>query len=720
MRFSLRLKLTLVSLLLLIIPLIGFRFSEIITRDLVESRKETLLFSARAVASALAGRTGLLDQELFHSLNQSRDLYLFQLTNQIRLNGKSDDWMPQLLEAEEFAGEHLLRISSTYTRQSLHFKHMLGVRGEFIYAIFMVTDDTVVYRLPESLGIDKADHLQIGIEDQNGTLHRYLVSTTKPGWVNGFLMPENPAESLPVILERRIQGVWSETEGGYIIELRIPRDLIGDRFAFAIADVDDSTSREITSLIGTANPESSEKLGWLLSPSKTIEKILQSLDRPQSRILIVDSNQRIRASFGSLTPEETPQQQEPDTFTTLSTISSSIYGVLKPLYRLFTTPFARDFQTPVALPTTLDISGIKEGLQGKSSITRYRIAEDQVEIMAAIAPLRENDKVIGAVVVEQSTNSILALQNKVIEESLSFTILAFCFGALGLLLFASRLSSRIRHLRDHAAGAISPTGQIRDSLRPSTDRDEIGDLSRTLTSMLHQLKEQSDYRETMADNLEHEMRTPLAGISASLKNLRGEIENPPERIRNYLDWALTDVIRLEGLLGSIRDATSLQEALDRDTPENFNLTEAIQIWLQHSWQQAFPETGFIFHNPEEDITLHGDPGRIRQLLDKLIENGVSFHTENTPIEIGLQRINKEIVLTVTNQGPTIPDEIRGQIFTSMVSRRDRHDSRPHLGLGLYVARTITMHHKGTIAVDNLDDGRQGVIFTLNFPAADTL
>jgi dedicated sortase system histidine kinase len=714
MRFSLRLKLTLVSLLLLIIPLIGFRFSEIITRDLVESRKETLLFSARAVASALAGRTGLLGQELSHSLNQSRDLYLFQLTNQIRLNGKSDDWQPQLEGAEEFAGEHLLSIAASYRYESLHFKHILGVRGEYMYALFLVTDDSIVYRPEQSLAIDRADHLQIGIEDQNGTMHRYLVSTVRPGWVNGFRVPENPAETLPIAIEKRIQGVWSETDDGYTLELRIPRDLIGDRFAFAIADVDDPVTREITTLIGTANPENPEKLGWLLSPSRVIENILESLDRPQSRILIVDGNQRVRASFGSLNPEEQFVEQEPENL--LSTFSSHVYSALQPLYRLFTTPFTSDFKTPMALPTTLDISGVKEGLQGKSSISRYRIADGQVEIMAAIAPLRENDKVIGAVVVEQTTNSILALQNKVIEESLTLTILAFCFGALGLLLFASRLSSRIRQLRDQAAGSISDTGQIRTTLKASTAGDEIGDLSRTLTTMLQQLKEQSDYRETMADNLEHEMRTPLAGISASLKNIRGEIADPPERISNYLDWALTDVMRLEQLLGAIRDATSLQEALDRDFHENFNIAEAIQIWVQQSWQQAFPETRFLYRWSEQEIILHGDPGRIRQLLDKLIENSVSFHTPDTPIEIDLQRTDRQIVLTVTNQGPTIPAEIRSQIFNSMVSRRVKHDSRPHLGLGLYVARTIILHHQGTIAVDTPADGRDGAVFTLRFPA----
>lgn len=717
MRFSLRIKLTLVALLLLIIPLIGFRFSEIITRDLVESREETLLFSARSVASALAGRTGLLDQELFHSLNQSRDLYLFQLTNPIRLNGKSDDWMPQLLESEEFAEEHLLRSSVPYQYDSLHFKHLLGVRGEYIYALFLVTDDKVIYRPPNSLGIARADHLQIGIENQNGKLHRYVVSGSKPGWVNGYLLPENPAEHLPIKLERRIQGVWAETLDGYVIELRIPRDLIGDRFAFAVADVDDPVTREVTTLIGTATPESPEKLGWLLSPSKTIESILSSLDRPQSRVLIVDSNQRVRASYGSLNPDDEQAINVENNL--ISRISGLIFDVLAPLYKLFTIPFTDEFKTPMAMPTTLDISGIKEVLQGKETITRYRIAEGQVEIMAAISPLKEDGKIVGAVVVEQTTNSILALQNKVIEESLSLSILAFCIGGLSLLFFASRLSSRIRLLRNQAAAAITDTGQISTTLRPSRARDEIGDLSRTLSSMLRQLKEQSDYRETMADNLEHEMRTPLAGISASLKNIRGEIENPPERIRNYLDWALSDVMRLEQLLGAIRDATSLQEALDRDTQERFNLSEAMLVWLEHSWKPAFPETEFVYHHRSQEIMVLGDPGRIRQLLDKLIENGVSFHTEGTPIEIelGLSISERDIILTVANQGPTIAEDMQGQIFNTMVSRRAKSDSKPHLGLGLYVARTITVHHGGTISVNNMTDGRSGVIFTIQLPLA---
>jgi signal transduction histidine kinase len=61
----------------------------------------------------------------------------------------------------------------------------------------------------------------------------------------------------------------------------------------------------------------------------------------------------------------------------------------------------------------------------------------------------------------------------------------------------------------------------------SAARDEIGDLGRTVYSMLNQLKQQVVHREKMADNLEHEMRTPLAGVAASLKNLEQELDDPP-------------------------------------------------------------------------------------------------------------------------------------------------------------------------------------------------
>ncbi len=708
MRISLRLKLALVSLLLLFIPLTGFRFSELIKQNLLESRRETMLFSARAVASTLSGRPGLLDRELFHSVNAGRDLYLYQLSNPMRINGKTDDWQPQLEEADEFGKEHLLFSSEPYKYQSLHYRHLTGVRGDYLYAIFLVTDDKVIYQQSSSLRLDLSDHLEIGIEDQRGKLRKYLLTAIQPGWVNASLMSESLDEKIPTRVEPKIQGMWVESSGGYTIELRMPKAMVGPKLAFAIADVDDPVDRTTMTLIGTAATEEREELGWLLSPSGAIEEILKSLDRPHSRVMIVDSNRRVRASFGNLA--ETNDIEDTNT-SVLTTLSSQVYRLLAPLYRFFTRSFATDFSQPAAQPSTLDIKGVKEALLGTSSVTSYAINDGQIEIMAAITPLKEKDSIIGAVVVEQTTNSILALQNKMIEESLTLTILVFSFGGIGLIIFASRLSSRIRRLGSQAASAISETGQIRTTILPITARDEIGDLSRTLTTMLNQLKIQTEYREKMADNLEHEMRTPLAGISASLKNMAKEMDNPPKHLTEYLNWALEDVARLEALLTAVRDATNLQQALEHDFKEDFLLDTAIDMWLTHSWHQAFPEAEFVFQKPVAPVTLHGDPARIRQMLDKLVENAISFHDPATPIKISLAENNDRITLTIANQGPTIPAELQNQIFNSMVSYRHQKGFGPHLGLGLYIVRTIVEHHQGTVSVHSTKDDK-GTVFTV--------
>ncbi len=700
MRISLRLKLTLLSLLLLLIPLIGFRFIAMLQTNLLASQEDALMFTAKAVATSLGDRPKLFASELVHSENKNRDLYLFSLSNSIRLNGKVDDWQPELSQSEQFGAEHLLYAHDSYNPDSLSFKHMVGKRGKYLYGLFLVRDDRVIYRTKDSFYPTRADHIQIGIQDKPSLVRRYIIATDKPGWVNGFLMSSDPDELIPMGNESRIQGIWTETDEGYVVEMRMPLSMIGKRLSFAVADVDNDVTYRVETLIGTANPEHSGELGWLLEPSKHIEKLLEKLDLPHSRIRVLDQKGQVRARFGKLQEEGSHK-----TF---------LHGVFDPIYRLFTETFTENF-TETKQAKTLDIKGIEEGLQGHSNITHYQLPDVTVEVMAAITPLFDGDRVVGAVVVEQTTNSILALKNRMIEESIGFTVLTFILVGAGLLLFASRISSRIRRLRDQAKNAISKDGRIVSTIHSVSARDEIGDLTRTLATMLNQLQEQNEYRETMADNLEHEMRTPLAGISASLKNLEKEWEAPDKKIQDYIKWALADVQRMESLLTAIRDATSLQESLKQGFTDTFDLGKAITIWLEQGWRGSYPEVLFMFEPPDVECTLHGDPDRLRQMIEKLIDNAVSFHLPNTPVILTLEKQKQSLKLEICNQGPIIATEMQGQIFNSMVSLRGGKKSSPHLGLGLYIVRSIAQYHGGTVRVTNMEGGKSGVCFEIVLP-----
>ncbi|MDH4318222.1 MAG: histidine kinase, partial [Desulfobulbaceae bacterium] len=222
MRISLHFKLLLIALLMLPIPLIGFRFGAMLKSSLLTSHQETLMLSARAVAATLNNRPELFERELFQSLDQSRDLYLFELSHPIHLNGEVNDWLPELRQAKTFGSKDILKSSLPYGKQTISFKHLVGQRGDFLYALFMVKDDRIVYRKSNSLYLDRSDHLQIGVVDDKRQFCRYIVATDKPGWVNGYLLVKGDEMYFPAKNEPRIQGMWKKTGDGYNLEIRIP------------------------------------------------------------------------------------------------------------------------------------------------------------------------------------------------------------------------------------------------------------------------------------------------------------------------------------------------------------------------------------------------------------------------------------------------------------------------------------------------------------------
>ena len=135
MRFSLRLKLFLLSLLLLLFPLLGMRLNSTLKTSLITSQRDTLSFTAQAVSAALTNRRDLFNQEQFHSLNQKRDLYLFQLSNNIQLDGSLEDWQPELTLAEQFGREHLLNAADPSQPLTVSFRHLAGKQDKYLYTV---------------------------------------------------------------------------------------------------------------------------------------------------------------------------------------------------------------------------------------------------------------------------------------------------------------------------------------------------------------------------------------------------------------------------------------------------------------------------------------------------------------------------------------------------------------------------------------------------------
>jgi two-component system, OmpR family, sensor histidine kinase ChvG len=449
-----------------------------------------------------------------------------------------------------------------------------------------------------------------------------------------------------------------------------------------------------------------------------IAQIVQGLSRTTARIFVIDRELNVLARAGSLKRPSLPDEQAAD-----SQVARVWYWLeretLHPLYALVLKQPSEDFGEEQAGRVALPAREVDGALSGILTVDRRPTPDGKAVVVSAAHPIWVGDQVRGAVIVEETTNAVLAERNRAFERLFSIVLAALLIGSMALTLFASRLSARIRRLRDEAEAAIDAHGRVRGMLAGSSAGDEIGDLSRSFSSVLSRLAQYASYREHMASRLSHELRTPIAVVRSSLDNLK--LSSLPDDARVYMERAQQGLNRLTHILTRMTEATRLEQSVGEDERERFDLAKVVAGCVD-GYRVAYPQHALQLEIPSREVMLDGAPELIAQMLDKLVANAVEFSTEGTPIVVRLERGDAELRLSVENEGPLLPDAMSGRLFDSMVSvrgdqRSDQHRDVPHLGLGLYIVRLIAEAHRGRAAAQNRDDGR-GVVVTVTLPSAD--
>jgi len=421
--------------------------------------------------------------------------------------------------------------------------------------------------------------------------------------------------------------------------------------------------------------------------SEEIAAILKALERSSSRIWVVSREYRVLALAGSLRRADA---EPPD-------LSQRLLGWL-------VSPPTEEFEDSIASEAVAAGRGVVAALQGAAGVRTRATQDGRAVVVSAAQPIWVENEVVGAVVVEETTNRIASLRSRALERLLVVTLAAFGFAGAVLLWFATRISRRIRQLRDEAETAIDTRGRVTRLLAASDARDEIGDLSRSFTTVLQRLARYNAYLEGMAGRLSHELRTPIAVVRSSLENLRATRDE--DEARTYAARAEEGLARLSTILSRMSEASRLEQGLSSATREAYDAVPVVRGCVE-GYRSVYPQAVFVVATPEQAVMLEGSADLLAQMLDKLVENAVDFHAPGSAIRV---RLDEAARLRVENDGPALPEAIRESLFESMVSqRKDRGGATPHLGLGLYVARLIAEFHGGGLAAEDLPGGA-GVVF----------
>jgi dedicated sortase system histidine kinase len=679
---GIRAKVLFASSALLLIPWIGYAFVAQMERFLNEGQARMLADNARAVAALVQERTKVVNR------SAEERAIAPQLTRPIELDGLIEDWIAQGADVRGYGGDRIAELHGPWTADSFSFSHAVGHYGEHIYAFFDVTDDHVRYCA--TAAATACDHVRITIRRSGGELERLVVNARGPGSITVAPLGSDVAASS---MSRSIEGAWRERSGGYTVELRLPAAGL-QQLAFAVADADEPTAAGVNAVIVTEE-RGAARSGFEVTDD--VAAVLDAMVRANLRIWLVDRKGVVVRRTGTISPSAPPFQSMKEVKLPLESTSS-----------LFGRSRAQSFVDPLAQASRIDTPEIAAALSGTPALRVQERTGSAIRINAAAHPIEIAGEVAGAALVEQTTETIARLRQIALERLLIATLAAFVCGALILIFYVSRLSNRLRKLRNEAEHAIDSAGRVRGLVTGSSARDEIGDLSRSYSAVLQRLAQYTDYLENLARRLNHELRTPIAVVRSSLDNLRNE--PLPQETAVYLDRAEGGLNRLSTILSRMSEATRLEQMMRESEREMFDVNVVVGGCVE-GYRIAYAPLELRYSGPGKPVHLTGVPDLIAQMLDKLVENAAEYATAGTTVEVLLEEHDVDVVLRVRNEGQPLPAAMEGSLFDSMVSVRETASGIPHLGLGLYIVKLIAGFHHGTASAVNRTD-RSGVEITV--------
>lgn len=203
----------------------------------------------------------------------------------------------------------------------------------------------------------------------------------------------------------------------------------------------------------------------------------------------------------------------------------------------------------------------------------------------------------------------------------------------------------------------------------------------------------------------HELKTPLAIINTSADVL--EMESGESKWTGNIH---KQVNRLNGLIGNLISLTKLEESDDLDRLE-FSLSDTLDDCVMDVEDYALSLDKNIVTDIEKDISFKGDEKLIRQVIGILLDNAIKYAREKSDINVKLTKQNKKIVFTVENEA----DNLEIKNYNILFERFYRADSSRNsktggYGIGLSIAQSIVLKHKGKISADSFDGER--IVFTV--------
>ena len=186
-------------------------------------------------------------------------------------------------------------------------------------------------------------------------------------------------------------------------------------------------------------------------------------------------------------------------------------------------------------------------------------------------------------------------------------------------------------------------------------------------------------RSEMLSGISHDLRTPLTRIKLQLSFIKDK-----EISKKLSD----DVGEMEKMLNEYLQFASSRSA---ETTETFNLSKLLETTIKKYEKKE------ITTDISKEVFLDGRKNLMQRCFSNLIDNAIKYSTN---VYISLRKLNNNILITIDDDGPGIPENERENVFKPFYKiDKSRGDSKSSVGLGLSIASDIVKSHGGNIKLE---------------------
>jgi two-component system phosphate regulon sensor histidine kinase PhoR len=194
------------------------------------------------------------------------------------------------------------------------------------------------------------------------------------------------------------------------------------------------------------------------------------------------------------------------------------------------------------------------------------------------------------------------------------------------------------------------------------------------------------------NNITHELKTPVATISAAIEALQDDDSNPAKRSR-YLQHAKNETDRLTGLIDKILNMSVYDKKMPL-LPEQIPVEESLQAIAERMTMAAGKPVVYTFTNHTDVLTIQADPGFFNEALTNVLDNAIKYSGAEASIQMDCYTSEGYFEIHCTDQGEGIASDALPYVFDRFYREPKPHHAVKGYGLGLNHVQQIMKAHKG--------------------------